>query len=148
MNYVLTVYGQNGQTATCNTYVTVGNVQPYVTLNQIPYTGFDFGPMGDAMYWGALLAFALSAAYLVIYFRGGAFTLAGAMIGMPKLYRSTNSVPVAAKAQTLRVATPAPVAAAKKEDIALPTLTQRQTIDSMAIAKTTGGIPRIVISRA
>jgi hypothetical protein len=143
-NYVLTVYGTNGQTATCNTYVTIGNVAPYVTLSQIPYTGFDFGPMGNAIYWASLLAFALSAAYLVIYFRGGSAALAGSMFGG----RTTRATVIQAPAVALAQAAPAPVAAPKKvEEFALPTFNQRQTIDSMAITKGTG-IPRIVITRA
>ncbi|MDB5187700.1 MAG: hypothetical protein JWO50_220 [Candidatus Kaiserbacteria bacterium] len=38
-----------------------------VRLTQIPYTGFDFGPVGNSIYWLALFLFALSAAYLLIY---------------------------------------------------------------------------------
>ena len=80
MNYVLTVYGQNGQTATCNTYVTIGNSYPSVTLSQIPYTGFDFGTVGDAMYFAMLAVFALAAGYLLVYYKGGMGSFALAMI--------------------------------------------------------------------
>ena len=80
MNYVTTVYGQNGQTATCNTYITVGNSYPSVTLSQIPYTGFDLGTMGDMLYWAFLALFALAAGYLTVYYKGGMATFAGGMI--------------------------------------------------------------------
>src|SRR3989344_5350785 len=40
--YTLTVTGLGG-TRTCSTYVTVSG--SYVSLSQIPYTGFDFGPL-------------------------------------------------------------------------------------------------------
>ena len=79
VNYVLTVYGQ-GTTATCNVIVDVGGGYPQVSLTQIPYTGFDFGPVGDAIYWAALLSFAVASAYLLVYYRGGAVALATAMI--------------------------------------------------------------------
>lgn len=71
VSYVLTVYGSNGQSASCTTYVTVGNAAPYVSLSQIPYTGFDFGATGNAIYWAGLLSFALAIAYLAIYYKGG-----------------------------------------------------------------------------
>src|SRR3989344_4730142 len=41
--------------------------QPHISLSQIPYTGFDLGPWGNAMYWVALVMFAGSGAYLVLY---------------------------------------------------------------------------------
>jgi len=50
---------------------------PNVSLSQIPYTGFDFGPLGDSLYWLALVAFALSAAYLLLYYQGGVYAYLG-----------------------------------------------------------------------
>ena len=44
------------------------NTSPYVALTQIPYTGFDFGPFGNAMYWIVLAGFAVASAYLVVYY--------------------------------------------------------------------------------
>src|SRR3989344_4347506 len=64
-NYTLTVSGPSGA-STCNAYVNVAG--SYVSLTQIPYTGFDFGPMGNALYFAALIAFALAAGYLVVYY--------------------------------------------------------------------------------
>jgi len=90
--YTMTVYGQSGQSANCqaNYYYTPTYVQPtyippttpapYVSLSQIPYTGFDFGPLGNAIYWMTLLGFALAAAYLVVYYQGGAIALATELV--------------------------------------------------------------------
>ena len=58
-----------------NLYGTVGSLfgnsamghAPKVRLTQIPYTGFDFGPVGNTVYWLGLILFALSASYLLIY---------------------------------------------------------------------------------
>ena len=90
--FTLTVYG-NGKSQSCE--VTVGsgsygypnyqypnyqyqNYQypqfnanyPYISLTQIPYTGIDFGSAGNALYWAALLAFALAGGYLLVYQTG------------------------------------------------------------------------------
>ena len=46
----------------------VVNPSPYVALTQIPYTGYDFGPFGNAMYWIVLAGFAIASAYLVVYY--------------------------------------------------------------------------------
>src|SRR3989338_7870663 len=84
--YTLTVSGQGGS-ATCQATVNANYpvstytpsytqgyapqvaapVTPYVSLSQIPYTGFDYGPVGNAMYWMALLSFAAAAGYLIVY---------------------------------------------------------------------------------
>ncbi|MBI4133356.1 hypothetical protein HY478_01950 [Candidatus Uhrbacteria bacterium] len=50
-----------------------------VTLSQIPYTGFDFGALGNGLYWLALLMFAGSLAYLVLYHRGGIASVANGL---------------------------------------------------------------------
>ena len=78
-SFILTVYDAYGRNATCQAAVNVLTPvtpqhpivyppQPYVSLAQIPYTGFDLGPWGNAMYWLALLMFAGSGAYLVLYY--------------------------------------------------------------------------------
>ncbi len=72
--YTLTVTGFGG-TRTCSTPVTVTGTT--VSLTQIPYTGFDFGTVGNAIYWAALALFALAGGYLVVYYRGGAASFAG-----------------------------------------------------------------------
>jgi hypothetical protein len=87
--YTLTVSG-NGGTSSCQTYAGASNVvaaavAPYVALTQIPYTGFDFGTFGNAIYWTLLVGFAVAVSYLALYFRGGAFAVVKSMV------RSTNS---------------------------------------------------------
>src|SRR3989344_2762594 len=100
--YTLTVSGSGG-TATCQTSVTPATVAytapvttaPYVALTQIPYTGFDYGPIGNTLYWLGLLSFAVAGAYLVVYYRGGAFSLATAMIrreGTPTAAKRTATI--------------------------------------------------------
>jgi hypothetical protein len=39
---------------------------PYVSLTQVPYTGLDLGFWGTIAYWGAMVLFALVAAYLIV----------------------------------------------------------------------------------
>ncbi|MEK7509448.1 MAG: hypothetical protein AAB605_01925 [Patescibacteria group bacterium] len=81
--YTMTVYGPGG-TASCQTYGTGYNypyaynypytsptVSPYLQLTQIPYTGLDLGPVGTAVYFLALTAFAIAGGYLVVYYNGG-----------------------------------------------------------------------------
>ena len=79
--YTMTVSGPGG-TATCHTsYVTpylppiVG--QPYINLTQIPYTGFDFGPIGNAMYWLGMIVLAVAGAQLILHYRGNALVCSG-----------------------------------------------------------------------
>ncbi|MDO8562097.1 MAG: hypothetical protein Q7S05_04730 [bacterium] len=165
--YTMTVSGPGG-TTTCRTYAAstyvapVTQASPYVALTQIPYTGFDFGPFGNAMYWFALVGFALAGAYLVVYYVPHMFSFSG----------RTNSL---ALAQTARVASPvktevqAPVVAkaiAKASPVETTPVAQPVsavgfsgtkssfaqgfggTKDAMTVHKTAhGAAPRIVISR-
>ena len=153
--YTLTVSG-NGGTASCQTY-TAGNyvapiaavysapavaaaaAAPYVALTQIPYTGFDFGPFGNAMYWTLLVLFAVAISYLALYFRGGAFAFVGSLI------RGTAKTPAPAQRETT---VSAPVVQESK-----PVSVARNvggTKDAMlSVGETEGGIgPRIVVLRA
>lgn len=165
--YTMTVYGQNGQSANCqatyyytSTYVPPTTTPaPYVSLSQIPYTGFDFGPIGNAMYWVVLLGFAVAAAYLVVYYQGGALALASEMVrsASPKQAEvsgrrtSTTTVPerdieeapvakAAAPIRDLPVDTPA---------FNLPVAEHRDvTHDSMDFYMSEdGSAPRIMITR-
>lgn len=170
--YTMTVYGSGG-TATCQTtanysyvaptyvaptYVApavyTAPVAPYVALSQIPYTGFDYGPVGNAIYWMSLLAFAVAAGYLLVY-------------GMPKMafanmfarseVADTDAVP-----EEITSDAPAAVASPTQaeptivntfslpavENHRLPAPTLRQagiTTDSMILERS--GQPRIVIAR-
>jgi len=90
--YVLTVYGYNGQSRSCEleidrgygTYPTYYNQYPqyqygtgynygypYLSLSQIPYTGFGLGTVGTAVYFLALALFAIAGGYLLSYYNGG-----------------------------------------------------------------------------
>lgn len=88
--YTLTVYGPGGASS-CSTNTPHHGVQyeydayqhpvsyvyppstytypnyNYVSLAQIPYTGFDFGPFGNAAYWCAIILLAAAGAYLIVY---------------------------------------------------------------------------------
>ena len=83
--YTLTISGYGG-TRSCTTYVNVSGA-PYVSLSQIPYTGFDLGTFGNMLYWLGLLSFALASAYLVLYYRGGATVFAGPLFGSRRISR-------------------------------------------------------------
>ncbi|RJR13120.1 hypothetical protein C4585_02570 [Candidatus Parcubacteria bacterium] len=76
--YTLTVRDFQGRMEACSTQVTVSGGAPYVGLSQIPYTGFDFGPIGNALYWMAMIGFAVASGYLVVYYLPGrGITFAG-----------------------------------------------------------------------
>lgn len=151
--YTLTVHGYNGQTAVCSTsiqgqvYVPPTYNPPYVSLTQIPYTGFDFGPIGNAMYWVSLLGFAAAGAYLMIYYRGGALAFATAMAPARKAYAPI----VAPKAPIMieREALAAAHAETKVQPIIASLRKAAGTLDTMAIvASKDGSMPRIIIQRA
>ena len=77
--YVLTVRDSVGNTQTCATNLNVTGT--YVSLTQIPYTGFDFGPIGNAIYWAVLAGGAAAAAYLMTMYRGGVMNYAFGFLG-------------------------------------------------------------------
>jgi len=148
--YSMTVYGQGGS-ATCvtqpfYTYVApiVNNPTPYVSLSQIPYTGFDFGTLGNSIYWLSLMVFAGAAAYLVLYFNGGAL----ALVGMKRNKSAQIAMPTISVTRA-----PAQAVAAKKEElvvspIQLATSSRTSTADTMHVKHSkTGEAPRIYISR-
>ena len=153
-NYTLTV--SNGyQTQTCTTYVAVSGT--YVSLSQIPYTGFDFGTFGNAIYWGALASFALAAGYLVVYYKGGAGVFVGSMVrgnGYSKR-ESANVAPVVFASRT--IATPA-IFGKKQVSAAAPASVRasQETTQSLSAPKDSmafahgkdGSAPRIVITRS
>ena len=147
--YTLTVSGPGGS-YTCRTqsYIApIAPIAPYVSLSQIPYTGFDFGPVGNALYWMGLLAFAVAGAYLAVYYQGGALALAGNMLGGRTVSYS----------ETTTETVPAPVEVEVAHEVAheapavlfnLPTMSAASTKDSMTVAHTADGVPRIVITRS
>jgi len=156
-NYVLTVQGFGG-TYTCNTFVNVSGT--YVSLTQIPYTGLDFGAMGTAIYWLGLISFAGAAAYLALYYQGGAAVFMGSILGNTmKLAKSETKAPVQAYAP---IAAPKMFAReartaftpVKTENRVLENLPVSRAVsspkDSIAFSKAENeqGTPRIVITRS
>ena len=146
MTYTLTVTGQGGSN-TCSVFVAVNG--PSVSLSQIPYTGFDFGLLGDTMYWLALLSFAAAGAYLMIYYRGGMFALAGTMVARSAQAPAKKVQPVVtATAQKIEQVA-APVRASQVDLADLPVFESRSTSDTMSMVRSKdNAAPRIVISRA
>lgn len=143
-SYVVTVTDSSGRTNTCQTYVTVNASSPYVALSQIPYTGFDFGPFGNAIYWISLLSFAVAGAYLMVYYlpaqagKGGMLALAGGYM------TATRPSPVRVSLPTAHVAekTEMPVVSST------PTARTTGTTDVMRVVTKAGEAPRIMILRS
>jgi hypothetical protein len=151
---MLTVYGPQGNRATCN--VTISVAGSSVSLTQIPYTGFDFGPVGNSIYWAAILAFAVAAAYLLVYYRGGALALATEMIAGRSVRSTFKPVTFTDKPAVAAVAheTVAPVVNARLASVGqsfsnLPVAeTRRATSDAMIVSHAKGTeAPRIIITR-
>ncbi len=163
--YTMTVYGPGGS-ATCQATTNYGGgyiapvrtpiytatpiqvapvITPSVTLTQIPYTGFDFGPVGNAMYWTALFALAAAAAYILVYFVPGlTFAFAGSK---SKNALDTAEVREVFKSQISVLRTPSVLNDEELAEVAaFSSEKYRPTTDSMS-HDTTNGAPRIVIAR-
>lgn len=153
--YSLTVTGQGGsytcQTQYTPTYVPPTYQTPTVSLTQIPYTGLDMGPVGNAMYWLAILSVAAAGGYLLTYHSGNVMALATSAIRS----RSQNHIVVSETESDVE----APVTPVVEEETAevtpstnilnfLPTMVATMTKDTMTMARATDGTPRLVISRA
>ena len=160
--YTMTVYGQGG-TATCSTPVHYAapivynnpTPTPYVSLSQIPYTGLDFGPLGNALYWLSLVSFAGAAAYLVLYFKGGVLAFGGMnkrsnyAVAMPKIQMPVASTPVVRAVVVEEKKAELVLSPIQPTPIALPVATMhKSTIDSMNVKFSKAGeAPRIIITR-
>src|SRR3989344_1005411 len=137
--YTLTVSGAGGS-ADCQTSayynavatsVSVSSTAPYVALTQIPYTGFDYGPVGNALYWLGILGFAVAAAYLVVYFIPALFRLR--LVSAPVRAMNQNSAPT--------------VHAEQKDKVSAPVASYFGTRDAMvAVHSKDGSAPRLVIT--
>ncbi len=140
--YTLTVYGYNGQQATCqttvqmNSYVPPVPTTPYVSLTQIPYTGFDFGTVGNAMYWAGLAIVALGGAYLAVFFIP--------QVALANVSRRKFQPIVAPKAPLLMEKEAAEVKFANL----VAGLNKKATADTMAIVHEQGSLPKIVVDRS
>ncbi len=132
--YTLTVQDYQGHTSTCQTYVTVSGS---ISLTQIPYTGFDFGPIGNALYWLSLLSISAAAAYLLIYWKGGMVAFA---TGLASSVRRTGGTQPSASEQMEREVRPAVLPV---QPVASESSSDRMSF----IQPEDGGMPRIVIKR-
>ena len=79
-------------------YYPIAYASPHVALSQIPYTGFDFGTVGNTLYWAVLALFALAAGYLIVYYLPS-LKLRQASVSRVSLLRTFN-VPVSRMAPT------------------------------------------------
>ena len=145
--YSMTVTDSQGRTNICNASVYVSG--SYVSLTQIPYTGFDFGPFGNAMYWLALVLLAGGAAYLVLFYRGGVVGVARETLAM----LTPAGVSITQKAEVSQEEVFVPVVRSENrvgvEDLPVrQSEAVRATRESRAgVASREGGVPRIVRSR-
>ncbi|MBI5003729.1 hypothetical protein HZC00_01395 [Candidatus Kaiserbacteria bacterium] len=169
--YTLTVHGQGGSN-TCQTQVIYQQqppvyqppayvppvyvppqvpTKPYVSLTQIPYTGFDFGPIGNAIYWAGLLSFALAASYLALYYKGGLAFASGTVRSNRQEVKRSHVAAVKATATPVTM-TETPAVAQKTSFADLPTRGEYRdsTADTMIIklAQNADEMPRITITRA
>ncbi len=104
--------------------------EPYVALSQITFTGFDLGPVGNAIYWLSLIAVAVAGAYLLVYYRSGMFSLRSAEVaGVPETLTDEPTVSTVSALERLPV----------REAIV--------TKDAMSMVRAADGMPRIVINR-
>src|SRR3989344_8270416 len=150
--YTLTISGYGG-TRSCTTYVNVSGT--YVSLTQIPYTGFDLGTFGNAMYWVGILTFALASAYLVLYYKGGTMIVASSVFASrsPRVAERSDTsygsiaTPAMFSRDTHRTFAPSVAQTRTLED--LPVARANSSRDSMTLAHSEqGSAPRIVVNRS
>ncbi len=145
--FTMSVHGQGGS-STCQTssYHYAAPVTPtypvysQVALSQIPYTGFDLGPVGNALFWVGLALFSIAGSYFIVYFRGG-------LMAFLRQTREEETV-VSAPARVAYAAyVPATIVADELDDEAIKfSARDRVTRDSMGI-DLSAGVPRIVVAR-
>lgn len=114
----------------------------YISLTQIPYTGFDFGPLGNSIYWFTLFALAIFAAYLLIYQSG-----MRALATLPVINETIRAgkLQIAVAREVFSRAAKAEARSSVASVQALPVAEQRLSGDTMHIVK--GQQPRLVITR-
>ncbi|RJQ35491.1 hypothetical protein C4556_00110 [Candidatus Parcubacteria bacterium] len=109
---------------------------PYVSLNQIPYTGFDGGPIGNTFYWLGITLFAVAMAYLAVYY-------------IPALFRVKQMVPTRVMEAPIQFARSAASTIVAKPAKDFRAKTGSMLSDSMTLARSLNGeAPRIVITRS
>ncbi len=62
----------------------------YISLTQIPYTGFGLGEFGTAMYWLSIVLVAALGAGALVHFRSDMFSFAGMRTMFKKEARSAR----------------------------------------------------------
>ncbi|RJQ35488.1 hypothetical protein C4556_00095 [Candidatus Parcubacteria bacterium] len=138
--YTMTVYNAQGQSATCQTQTQVipppPVYPPQITLTQIPYTGLDLGTVGTMAYYFSILAFALAASYLAVYY-------------LPMFAGIKARVPAPVMEAPMQfaksVAASIPLRVPSSTKLALGSLTK----DAMTFIRSENGkAPRIVIARS
>src|SRR3989344_1791804 len=116
---------------------------PSLALSQIPYTGFDLGFLGNSLYFVALVAFALAAGYLIVYYlpsfnlgRASVSRQISAVVGAPTMFAFADSAPISA-----------PVSHRNSQERTYGTQYNDVSKDAMTFARSEKGAPRIVITR-
>ena len=116
---------------------------PYVALSQIPYTGFDFGFMGNSLYFAALVAFALAAGYLIVYYipsfnlrKAGVSNKASEITDAPKMFAFAAPTQASARASNKN-----------SQERTYDAQYAEVSKDAMTFARSETGAPRIVITR-
>ena len=69
-SYAYPLYNYSGYTYPTYTSAYTYPTYSYVKLAQTPYTGFDYGPVGNLLYWLGMIVVAFAGAYLIVYYRG------------------------------------------------------------------------------
>jgi len=141
-NYVLTVRDAYGHQQTCNANLTVSGGLPYVSLTSIPYTGLDLGLVGSIAYWGALLAFAIGAAYVIVGYKGG---VVGAVYTLTHAFNGSKDYDAVVLHETVTTRSNSQDSA-NEDIVADAVVSQGHSTDTMAL-EGDGDMPRIVIRR-
>jgi hypothetical protein len=107
--YTLKVEGKSNKTDSCTvkvnvddevTVTTVRDRQPVttITFRDVPYTGFDAGPMLAGLFYALLAAWALVASYIVVIKKGSVMGFSLATVGMAQ--GASYKAPVVARTAT------------------------------------------------
>lgn len=142
-NYVLTVVDAYGRQATCATTVNVQGT-PYVSLTQIPYTGVDFGPVGNVIYWFVLASMSGIAGWMIVakkhILTGSFMSLVGASMH--------NTNPEAMIVHEAIIETPEVTYAPQAQPEKVAVVTDVKTTDTMQLGVDKDGMPRITLNRS
>jgi hypothetical protein len=117
------------------TYIPTTGSSAQVALTQIPYTGFDYGPVGNAMYWMSLVLIAVAGAYFLTYHRGGIFALLSGILRRNE-DRSEHTLPFPTF--------PASFVTTQ----ALSGATEGKVGDVLSVVRSLNGTPQIIINRS